>query len=222
MPYRRLIFAINQFYHIYNRSVGNELVFGRKDYLRRALNLTDFYRFSPQISYSKFKALNQELRKIKQKSIYSSPPLVEIHSLAFMPNHFHFLLKQRQENGISTFVSNFQNSFAKYFNTKNDRHGSLFCEMFKAVYLESEEQLLHVSRYIHLNPVSSYLIEIDQSVSYPYTSLPYYLDESKDSFVTTDFILDFFKNKQGYKEFVFNQADYQRRLQDIKHLILEK
>lgn len=139
-----------------------------------------------------------------------------------MLNHFHFLLQQIQDNGISIFLANLQNSYARYFNTKYDRGGSLFREMFKAVRIESEEQLIHVTRYIHLNHVTAYLIKLEELEYYPYTSFPVYMGNVPYEFVSTDLILNHFKTPERYKEFVFNQADYQRKLRNIKHLLLDE
>ena len=118
-------------------------------------------------------------------------------------------------------MNNFQHSYAKYFNTKNDRTGSLFQAMFKSVRIESEEQLLHVARYIHLNPVSSFIIEIDSLPNYPWSSLKDYFSDGKKSLIDTKSILGHFKSKEDYKKFVFDQADYQQKLEGIKHLVLE-
>ena len=140
-----------------------------------------------------------------------------------MPNHFHFLLKQVANRGISKFISNFTNSYTRYFNTKNKREGALFKGKFKSVRIESDEQLLHVSRYTHLNPYSSYVIKtLEELENYPYSSLPEYLQRSPKGSCQKEIILDQFKNLNSYKNFVFDQANYQRELENIKHLILEE
>lgn len=150
-------------------------------------------------------------------------PLVEIHSFVLMPNHFHFLLKQNSENGIVKFISCFQNGYAKYFNLVNKRPGGVFSHMFKAVRVEDEGQLLHLSRYIHLNPVTSYLIKIEELKDYPYTSFQDYIKEAdrENNFVTTDLIRSYFKSAKKYQEFVYDRADYQRKLGDLKSVLLE-
>jgi putative transposase len=166
--------------------------------------------------------LPKKERERMLSTIYSSPPLIEIYSFTFMPNHYHFLLKQLQDNGINDFASNLQNGFAKFYNKKLERKGSVFCHSFERVRIETEEQFFHVSRYIHLNPVSSYLIKIEELDSYPYTSFPVYLGKKTLNFVETTYILNHFKSPQSYKKFVYNQSDYQKKLQEIKNLIIEK
>ncbi|KKU88207.1 MAG: hypothetical protein UY17_C0001G0020, partial [Candidatus Beckwithbacteria bacterium GW2011_GWC2_47_9] len=99
-----------------------------------------------------------------------------------------------------------------------ERTGPLFQGKFKAVLITSNEQLLHVSRYIHLNPYSSGIVKtIEELKAYSYSSLAK-LSTSK---VESRLILDQFKNVAGYYQFVFDNADYQKNLENIKHQILE-
>jgi putative transposase len=120
-------------------------------------------------------------------------------------------------------MSNFANSYTRYFNTKNNRLGPIFQGKFKAVRIESNDQLLHVSRYIHLNPYTSYIVKnLEQIKKYPYSSLLEYLTQSKTNFYEKEIILTEFKNNLSYWNFLANHADYQRNLEKIKHLILEE
>ena len=138
-----------------------------------------------------------------------------------MPNHFHFLLQQLVDGGISKLLSNFQNSYTRYFNTRHRRDGALFLDQFKAVRIETDEQLIHVNRYIHLNPYTSYVVKTLKDLEeYEWSSLSEYNKESKD-FVKLDPILKFFRNVEKYRKFVFDQADYQRTLKSIEHLTFE-
>ena len=149
------------------------------------------------------------------------PPLVAIYAFALMPNHYHFLVRQLIDKGLRMFISNFQNSFAKYFNLKNDRRGSLFRNPFKSRRVVTEEELIHISRYIHLNPVTSYLIEFNQLEDYPWTSYSWYMNEEKNRFVETSLVIGIFGSEEKYKKFVADQVDYQRKLDLIKRLILK-
>jgi putative transposase len=138
-----------------------------------------------------------------------------------MPNHFHFLLKQLKDNGISKFLGNLQNSYTRYFNIKRERDGSLFLDQFKAVLVRTDEQLVHVSRYIHLNPYTSYVVkEQDDLFKYTWSSLSEYL-ENKPEICELDTITSFFKSYKAYQNFIEDQADYQKQLYKIKHLVLE-
>ncbi|MFZ5366006.1 MAG: transposase [Patescibacteria group bacterium] len=223
MPYRKTIFATNEIYHVVNRSIAQIPVFKETRDYQRALEIIDFYRYiKPPLSFSHYKRLPKEDKENFLKNLRKHKILTEISTFCLMPNHCHFLLKQNVENGISTFMRNFQNSYARYFNTKYKRAGGLFQSMFKAVRIETDEQFLHVSRYIHLNPVSAYLIENDGLENYQWSSFSDYINQNRHEFVDPKDILSFFKTKNSYKEFVLNQAEYQKELQKIKHLTLEE
>ena len=225
MPYRRTVLAPDQFYHILNRGVAGLPIFlHKKDYLR-FIELVNYYRFTNvPTSFSKFKKLPLEERSktLKGLEIENNTHII-IYSFCLMPNHFHLLLKQVTENGIRTFLSNLQNGFAKYHNIKNDRNGPLFQSTFKAVRVDTDDQLLHVSRYIHLNPTTSFLVRIKDLSIYPWSSLPTYIDNNlkKFSFIDTRFILGLVGFQNKYGQFILDQADYQRELDKIKHLSLE-
>lgn len=218
---RKEILVTNEIYHIFNKSIVNDDIFIQRRYLIRALELTDFYRFPQIVRYSKFKNLSSANKKGYLTKTNKQKPLVEICSFSFMPNHYHFLLKQASDNGIVKFISNFQNSFAKYFNQRSNREGSLFKRPFKSRRITSEEELVHMSRYIHLNPVTSFLLSFKQLKSSELTSFPYYLGIKNDNVVNTDIILSLIGSKKTYLNFVSNQVDYQRKLSKIKRLLLE-
>lgn len=223
MPYRKTILANDQVYHIVNRSIGQIPIFKEVKNYQRALEAIDYYRYDKSpLSFSHFKLLPKESREKFIINLRKHKSLTEIIAFCLMPNHCHFLLKQLGNRGISNFMRNFQNSYARYFNVRYKRTGGLFQSMFKAVRVETDEQLLHVSRYIHLNPVSAYLIEMEELENYPWSSFGMYMDLMEFEFVNPKIIQSFFKTKKDYKKFVSNQAEYQRELQTIKHLILEK
>lgn len=70
-----------------------------------------------------------------------------------MPNHFHLLLKQRVNNGVPLFMQKVGTGYTMYFNTRKKRSGSLFQGTYKAKIVEDEDYLIHLSRYIHINPI---------------------------------------------------------------------
>ena len=221
MTYRKIVFATNEFYHIFNKTILSEPIFKNQRVAKRSLNLLNYYRFPNHLSYSRLLSLPKEVQQIRLNQLNLLPPTVSILSFSFMPNHFHLLIKQLQEGGITRFLSNFQNSLAKYFNTMQHREGKLFLEMFKAVHIESEQQLFHVSRYIHLNHITSYLMKFDDLEKYPYTSFCHYSGNIKYDFVDSDLIFSYFKTAGKYKKFVSDQVDYQRKLKLIKDLMID-
>lgn len=145
--------------------------------------------------------------------------IVDIICYCLMPNHFHLLLKQLKDGGISEFISKLTNSYTKFFNIKNNRVGPLLQGQFKAVLIESDEQLIHVSRYIHLNPLVSHLVK--DLYQYEWSSWREYMGSIQE-FCSKQDILAFFKSPEHYRKFVLDHADYAERLESIKHKLLEE
>lgn len=219
MPVRKVPLVTDQYYHIFNRGINHQSTFlEKRDYLR-ALETLSYYRPSLIATrYSQFLKKPIDERQDLLAKLTSQEHQITIVAYCLMPNHFHLLLKQNEEQGISTFLSNFQNSYTKYFDSKHKRSGALFDRQFKAVLVESENQLLHLTRYIHLNPYSSHLISLDQITSYPYSSLPEYLSGNYH-LTNPSVVLDI--NPRRYESFVLDHADYQQQLERLKHVGLD-
>lgn len=145
--------------------------------------------------------------------------IVEIICYCLMPNHFHFLLKQVREGGITEFISKISNSYTKYYNIKNNRVGPLLQGDFKAVHVESDEQLIHLSRYIHLNPLVGYVTK-DLEI-YRWSSYREYIGLDNSEICAKDIILGQFKSLDDYKQFVLDQEDYAKNLEMIKHQLID-
>ncbi len=220
MPTRYYPFVSDYYYHIFNRGVNKQPIFNGIADFKRATNLLRYYSYEDYpIRFSKFLLLSTDQRKKIWTRLNMSQKYVDIISYCFMPNHFHLLLKQNIDKGISKYLANFQNSYTKYFNRKNDRVGHLFQGQFKAVKIDSEEQLLHVSRYIHLNPFSSGLMDnVNKLSDYNWSSFPEYVSDLQYEICNKELILSNFKSRIAYKEFIFDNAEYQKNLESIKHL----
>ncbi|MBI2595464.1 transposase [Candidatus Daviesbacteria bacterium] len=219
---RKIVFANEGIYHVFNRGLDRRPTFTNKWEFDRAKKLVKFYRHKDiPIRFSKLIQQPEDIRNKILEDLYKSDRLVDILSFCLMPNHFHFLLKQNVDKGIATFVANFTNAYTKYFNTRNTRIGPLFQGIFKAVLVENDEQLVHVSRYIHLNPVVSSIIETDELKNYPWSSYPEYLSQSDDEIAGKALVLNMFKSPKEYQKFVLDQIDYGKKLEAIKHLIME-
>lgn len=217
---RKIVFANGEYYHLFNRGVERRPVFTNRREFSRSVDLINFYRFNkPPLRYSKYSALEEEQRRNFLASL--AEKAVEIIAFCLMSNHFHFLIKQVKDGGTSKFMANFMNSYTKYFNTKYQRVGSLFQGAFKAVHVESDEQLLHLSRYIHLNPVISFRIKLQDLKDYQWSSYPSYVGDLDINFVDKDVVMNFFKSPNKYEEFVLDQADYAIKLRSIEHLTID-
>lgn len=224
MTYRKVPLVTGEIYHVFNRSVARQPIFpSNRDY-KRALDVLSFYcYFDLPVRFSHFKRLPESQKKDLMDTLKKKGEMqIELYVFSFMPNHVHFLIREIREKGISTFMSNFQNSYAKYFNTKNDRSGGLFQQMFKAVRIETDEQLIHVARYIHLNPITAFILkDIEELSNYPWSSFSAYLGENNMDFLTKEVLLSYFSSLDHFVKFTKDQVDYQRKLDKIKHLSLE-
>lgn len=222
MPSRNTVkqYLENGLYHIYNRGVEKRDIFLDDQDYNVFLHLLKFY-LSPIKSEKHPLSELTGFNPVRVRPLANLGEEVELLCYCLMPNHFHLLIKQNMDGGISKFLSNFQNSYTRYFNTRHQRDGTLFLNQFKAVRIETDEQLIHVSRYIHLNPYASHVIkDIDRLEYYRWSSFSEYISKG-DGFVNKSLLLGFFKNAESYKTFVFDQADYQRTLKEIEHLALE-
>ncbi|BCX15086.1 MAG: hypothetical protein KatS3mg088_769 [Patescibacteria group bacterium] len=217
---RKTIFADGEVYHIYNRGIeGNDIFTSKREYKRAILTLA-YYLFSNQpFRLSKLLVLeNQRRQGVLENMERNGERRVDIIAYCLMPNHFHFLLRQLKDGGVSGFVSDFTNSYTRYFNKRHNRVGPIFQGSFKAVHIDTNEQLLHVSRYIHINPAVSYLVKKEDLESYPWSSLPEYFGKMEAEICNKDLVLNQFKDANFYRDFVFAQIDYGRELEEMKHL----
>jgi len=223
MPSRFTPLVTNYYYHVFNRGVNKQSIFeGIRSY-KRFTNIIRFYNFVDYpLRFSKFLLLSRDQRREIWNRLAGTKTYIDIISYCLMPNHFHILLKQNQDGGISKFLSVIQNSYTKYTNTKNERIGPLLQGQFKAVKIDSEEQLLHISRYIHLNPYSSAVVaNLNFLPNYEWSSFKEFITDQPYEICKKDVILDSFKSADEYKNFVLDNADYQKNLERIKHLVID-
>ena len=219
---RKIVFQNERIYHICNKTVDKRPLFSYLADYERAIMLINFYRSQkPPVRLSHFIQLPLGSQQEVLDKLEKSKKIVNVLTYALMPNHYHFLVQQLDEGGIVKFVSNFSNGYAKYSNVKKKRVGPVFQGRFRAVLIENDEQLIHVSRYIHLNPVTSSLITYQQLTSYRWTSFPEYISDVDSGFVSTGLISSMFGSKRKYQEFVSDHVKYARELHLISHLILE-
>jgi len=214
MPRRRVILANGEIYHIFNRSIAGIPIFKGVRETDIFLEAMRFYlQLKPPTKFSIY-------RKSKARyPISLEEKIVTIINYCLMPNHFHLILRQEKDDGVKNFMQRVSNSFAHYFSIKYKKRGHVFEDKYKAVHVETEEQLLHLSRYIHLNPVTAYLTEKPEN--YPFSAYLLYLGQNNTDFVDPSIVLSSFSSRKKYKDFVLAQIDYQRTLKEIEHLILE-
>ncbi|MBI2008488.1 transposase [Candidatus Amesbacteria bacterium] len=219
---RNLVFSPREYYHIFNRGVEKRPIFTEKRDYTRAISTIFHYRFSnPPVKFSKYLSTPRDQRHDLSQALLKSPKDVTILAYCLMPNHFHFLLRQESDNGISQFISKFSNSYTKFFNTKHSRVGPLLQGTFKAVLVESEEQLIHLSRYIHINPIVSSLIRKIDLVHFPWSSMHEYITPTENNLTDPSIIISIFRSTTKYLEFCQDHLAYAEELERIKHLTID-
>ena len=217
MVSEKRFFESSNVYHVMTKSIAGYIIFRTDEDYKRMLEMMEYYahdglpiRFS---YYRQFKNSKRFRRKI-DLSEYNK--LIDIIAYCLMPTHVHLLLTSLKENGISLFMRNLLNSYTRYFNTKNKRKGPLWQGRFKSVLVKTDEHLLHLTRYIHLNPTTSGLVK--NLEDWEFSSLKEYLGVSKG---VCNFKKYIDMDSKAYREFVESRKNYQRELALIKHLTLE-
>lgn len=148
MAMRKEVFQNGHYFHVYNRGVDKRKIFmDDSDRRRFVMSLREFN----DIHYTSVHTRLQ--RSGRGLAATTSDPFVRILCYCLMPNHFHLLLEQLVDGGITEFMHRIGSGYTTYFNLKRDRTGRLFEGTFKAVPITSDRQLEHDSRYIHLNPL---------------------------------------------------------------------
>ena len=219
MPYRKVPLAKNELYHVFSKSIADFKVFNNaKDY-ERILDEFAFYVIKNQpCSFSFFKKAESNFNSVAPIHLNPARKLVEIIAYCIMPTHIHLILEQLTEKGISKFVTLILQSYTRYFNKKHNRKGPLWEGRFKNVLIENEDQFLHLTRYIHLNPVTAYLVE--NPLDWQYSSCKEYVGLVKNNKVCT-FSQYFDMDAPSYEKFVTDRIGYQRELAVAKNLLLE-
>lgn len=210
---RRDTLVVGESYHIFNKSIAEFKIFNNHAELSRMIDTICYYqREKPVIKFSKYNKSSN-----KNKSFLEKEKLVEIIAYCLMPTHIHLILKQLKENGISIFMGNVQNSYTRYFNTKHKRKGPLWEGRFKNVLIKTDEQLVHLTRYIHLNPVTGYLVSHPEE--WVMSSYREYLKIGDNKICKYDDVLEV--DLASYRKFVEDRIAYQRELAKIKDLLFD-
>ena len=205
---KRTPLATDQFYHIYSRSIAGYYIFNSPREFERMRETIAFYRFENCKSRIVLDGVRKEAKK-----------LVRIIAYCLMPTHIHLVLKQVEPNGISRFINRALNSYTRYFNEKNKRKGPLWEGRFKRILIEKNDYFLHLTRYIHLNPVTARLV--DSPEEWDFSSFKEYVGkQAGEMFCEGKELIDMSQDR--YREFVKSRIDYQRSLADIKHLLIEE
>ncbi|MEA3272907.1 MAG: transposase [Patescibacteria group bacterium] len=230
---RQVQFVEEEYYHIYNRGVDKRKIFMGDEHKDRYRFLHDLFEFNDEKYAPAFCRRNLDTRCPTVGSADLRKRLVEIICFCLMPNHFHLILKQLKEGGISAFMHKMGQGYAKYFNRKYDRSGALFQGAFQAVHVRTDEQMMHLSRYIHLNPVDIFQPKWKENgindlkgirdflKNYRWSSyLDYIGTKNYPSLINREFIMkSYFKDEKDYEKFVMSGLE--EDLSKIQHLLIE-
>jgi len=221
MSARKKNFANGEFYHIYNRGVDKRIIFTDKyDMQRFFQSIIEFNTVNPigSLYANSFRGLSGETPKSEEK-------LANIVAYCLNQNHFHFILEQVTDGGISEFMKRLGGGYTSYFNNKHKRTGSLFQGVFKAVYVDSNEYLLHVSAYVNLNDRAHQLSGETPKLVRSRSSWEEYMNKGVEGICEKEIILGQFGNKDEYKEFALSSLESiikrKEELKGIEDFLLE-
>jgi len=224
---RKIKFINGKYYHIFNRGVDKRDVFLEDgDFVRFLKSMREFNNVKPIGSlYEKNQREKHGLGGlgIRNPSRVSDTqfnnPLVEIICYCLNPNHYHFLLRQLIEGGISEFMKRIGIGYTNYFNNKYNRSGVLFQGKFKTVKIESNEHLLWVSAYVNTNAQIHGLI--NKAENYPWCSYPDYLGQRNGALCHKEIILNQFKNPIQYQETVKDWIPLMKEKKELQKYLIE-
>jgi len=232
---RKEKFVPGEYYHIYSRTVLNMPEFkniGNANKLTQTFLLGNSTNSAQAFEYLRNNKDNPDVLEKIIEIAKEGEQLVDILCYVVMYDHYHLLLKELRNNGITDFIRRCNTSIAKYINIKNNRIGPLFESNFKSKHVNSNEYLLHLSTYIHLNPldfligkewryheIKDWQISKNRLLNYPWSSLKFFLNENFENRILsgTEIILDQFNNRKEYEGFLQEWSEIEK----IKDIIID-
>lgn len=224
---RNIEISVGEYYHVFNRGVLKQNIFHTDaDYARflfSILHLQSPVGF-PQMSRPAQQFVKHSVFDIDTEIINNIvvQRYVELVSFCLMPNHFHLILKEKEEGGIARYMQRVLNGYTKFCNTKYQRSGHLFQGPYKATHVSANDQLLYLSAYIHRNPRELKKWRNRENV-YPWSSYQDFVDENRwGSLLSPDIILEQFANKEKYADFLkTSTAKLLEEELDVKHRVFD-
>lgn len=187
MGYRRTPFAVGEWYHCYTRGIDKRTVFESEDDANRFQQLIYLANDSAPIHRDNFKhKAHGEIFLLPKQA-----PIVCIGAYALMRNHYHLLLQEITDGGISKFMQKLGTGYSMYFNERHDRIGNVFVKPFRSKHIHDDAYLRKVTQYIHLNAAENFealwkrgavrdLTALQRKLeAYPYSSLPEYVGKKR-------------------------------------------
>jgi len=215
MPAKNRIkqYSENSYYHLYNRGNEKRLIFQDKQdysvflsYLKEYLLPKNEKELFTKLSSPSISAKERDkiLKALRLNNFYGE---IDLIAFSLMPNHFHLLIKQKSAGSIDKFMNSLGTRYTMYFNKKYKRVGSLYQGVYKAVLVENDEQLLHLTKYIHKQALAFQ----GQALEAQPCSYFDYIGKRKTEWVKSEEIIEFFSKNQpslSYQAFV-EEKDYE-------------
>ncbi len=212
---RKVKFINGEYYHIYNRGVDKRDIFLDKKDIERFLDSVEEFNDAEVFGSLYIRNYQKERNNEGKSKETKKQKLVEIVAYCCNPNHYHFILRQKLDNGISRLMHKIGTGYAQYFNLKYDRKGSLFQGSFKAVHIDSDIYLNHLSVYVNLN---FKVHRIGEGI-YRSSWQEYVYD--KGNLCDKKIILSQFDSPEDYKKFALFTLDSILQRKDMQHTFLE-
>jgi putative transposase len=198
-----------EYYHIYNRGTRKAGLFlDSRDWARFLFGVLYFQSPTP------FPQVGRLSKTYTSSEGFSVPDRdfanvlngrsVELVSFCLMGNHFHLIVRELVEGGISRYMQRIELAYTRYFNTKYSMSGHVFQGRYRTVHVADNEQLMHLSAYIHRNP-RELKVWKDKEERYPWSSYQDYVTENRwGGLLAQEIILDQFEgtDKSNYADFV--------------------
>lgn len=207
-------FKPQHFYHIFNRGAFKHKIFKDKQDYQVFTNILSYYLKYPRTRHFAYqKKVNDFQGRFLEKE-----PTVHLVAYCQLPNHYHFLVKQLpnaiEKTNISNLIRRLSVSYSIHFRHKYKHSGSIFEGKFKSVVVDSDKQLLYLSKYIHQNPIKL----TKKLENYPYSSLPVYLKQTEPlDWLYPKYVTRL--TKSYYQYFKVSETDKQTK--KLKSIILE-
>lgn len=147
-------FITGEKYHVYNRGTDKRKTFLDKHDYERFLFILEY--LNRGIRGNVKKNLDIRLSGKSRGPRKEAEQLVDILDYCLMPNHYHLILEQKVDGGISKFLQRVMTSYTMYFNKRHQRSGVLFQGKTKSKFITSDLHYKQVKTYLHLNPVDLY------------------------------------------------------------------
>lgn len=197
MPGRNIVkyYEAEAYYHVYNRGVNLRKIFRDGE---------DFKYFEWLLERS---VGPKEVQDSKGRSFTWLRDKVRLNAYCLMPNHFHLLVYQEANDGVSSLMRSLGTAYTGYFNKKYRRRGPLFENTYRSVPIEKDSQFMHITRYIHLN--------YPNYKTWAHSSYKDYLVEAR-TWVDSEPILAMFDSKKEYVDFVNDYKEMHKELSSLK------